>query len=60
MTKTRLDWSPNDLLFATQRDRCLYLRKTRKEKPDWLNEHEDSWRSRGAPTGRFFGFLANG
>ena len=31
------------LLFATRRDRCLYLRTTSSEKPDWLNEHKGSW-----------------
>jgi len=33
------------LLFATHRDRCCYLGMTRREKPQWLKENSDKWRS---------------
>ena len=33
------------LLFATHRDRCCYLGMTLREKPQWLKENSDKWRS---------------
>jgi hypothetical protein len=31
------------LLFATHRDRALYIRESRRDRPRWLNEHPDVW-----------------
>jgi hypothetical protein len=33
------------LLFATNRDRCCYLGKSLREKPQWLKENLGKWRS---------------
>ena len=33
------------LLFATGGDRCRYLGKSSREKPDWLKQNEDRYRS---------------
>src|SRR6185437_8746927 len=36
-----------DLLFATHRDRCLYIGTSIIDQPRWLQEHTGSWRRIG-------------
>jgi hypothetical protein len=35
-------------LFATHRDRCLYLGKSARDRLHWLKENPGKWRSLGA------------
>jgi hypothetical protein len=34
----------HNLVFATPRDRCLYLGTADRRKPQWLLDHPDAWR----------------